>query len=273
MKTRIISGAVIVVVAGVVLGLSTGYPLVVIVALSILSAMGVYEALYSTGIVKNKIITAVAMLLAFILPFVENINSKIIGTETLCVAFAILQFALFLKFHKDISLDGMLGMIILPIAIAYGFSALGSIVLFKINSYKLIFIILVLCWSAVSDTGAYFVGVALGKHKMSPVISPKKSWEGLIGGMVFSVLAVMGVCLLYNNLLDYTVNIVVAMAITPLFVLIGVLGDLTASLIKRKSGIKDFGKLIPGHGGVLDRFDSILMISAALKVLLSYIQL
>lgn len=273
MKTRIISGAVIVVVAGAVLGLSLKFPLVIITSLAILAAMGVYEALHSTGIVKNKIITAVASLFAFILPFVENINLKIINTEIVCVVFAVLQFAVYLKFHKDISLDGMLGMIILPMAIAYGFSALGSIVLFKIDSYKLIFIVLVLCWSAISDTGAYFVGVAFGKHKMSPVISPKKSWEGLIGGMVFSVLAVMGVCLLYNSLIDYTVNIAVAMAITPLFVLIGVLGDLTASLIKRKCGIKDFGKLIPGHGGILDRFDSILMISAVLKVLLNYIQL
>ena len=126
---------------------------------------------------------------------------------------------------------------------------------------SLLYIVLVFCWSAVADTGAYFTGVAIGKHKMAPVISPKKSWEGLIGGIISSLLVVFGVCMLYRYCFDIKVNIVNALIITPIFVLIGVMGDLTASLIKRKCGIKDFGRLIPGHGGVLDRFDSILMIS------------
>ena len=103
---------------------------------------------------------------------------------------------------------------------------------------------------------------------MAPIISPKKSWEGLIGGIISSILVTFGVCLLYQNCFDVKVNILEVLLITPIFVLIGVMGDLTASLIKRKCEIKDFGKLIPGHGGVLDRFDSILMISAAFNVLL-----
>ena len=179
--------------------------------------------------------------------------------------FCLIQFALYLKFHKDIKLEGMLGMIALPIIIAYAFLSFALLVSFQ--SY-LFYVVLVFCWSAVADTGAYFVGVAIGKHKMAPVISPKKSWEGLIGGIVSSLLVTFGVCMLYYHCFDVKVNLLEILLITPIFVLIGVMGDLTASLIKRKCEIKDFGKLIPGHGGVLDRFDSILMISAALNILL-----
>lgn len=278
MKTRIISGAVIVIVVGAVLALSLEYPAILLVACSILSAVAVYEVLYATGIVKNKFITAVAC--AFSILFTGNaLVASVAGAEFIkiwesglfYVVFAFLQFALYLKFHKDIKLEGMFGMVFMPIIISYAFQSLY--LLTTVTNSKLFYIILVLCWSAVSDTGAYFTGVTLGNHKMAPVISPKKSWEGLIGGMVFSLLAVFGVCALYNSALGVKVNTFAAMLITPLFVLIGVLGDLTASLIKRKCGIKDFGKLIPGHGGILDRFDSILMISPAVAALLDSIPL
>ncbi len=277
MKTRIISGAVIVLLSALALGASIEYPVVITVVGGILTAFGVYEALYATGIVKNKVITSTAcvfsafyvckLLLAYLNPVIAV---KISASPVIFVVFSLVQFALYLKFHKNINLSGMLGMIVLPIIIAYGFDSFCSIVR---SSNKLFYVILVLCWSAIADTGAYFTGVAFGKHKMAPVVSPKKSWEGLIGGMAFSLLAVFLVCMLYNNLLDVKVNTALTLMVTPIFVLIGVLGDLTASLIKRKCDIKDFGKLIPGHGGILDRFDSILMISAAFSVLTYYISL
>lgn len=269
MKTRIISGAVIVAISASVLSLSIKHHIVMLVASAVLAAIAVYEALYTTGIAKNKIITTIGVAFAAIWPFALAAGIKINYPNAVVIAFVLLQFALYLKFHKDINLDGMLGMIILPIAISYAFYCLFLSTV-KYNHIPLFLIFLILCWSAIADTGAYFVGVAIGKHKMAPVISPKKSWEGLIGGMAFSLLAVFGVCMLYNNLFETKVNTLLVMIITPIFVLIGVMGDLTASLIKRKCGIKDFGKLIPGHGGVLDRFDSILMISVALDALMYY---
>ena len=278
MKTRIISGAVLVAVLIALLGVSTKYSAVMYVAAGLLSIVAVYEALYATGIVKNKIITAVGciysvffvckMLLVYIDPVIcVKVSANI---SFITVAFALVQFALYLKFHKDINLEGMLGMIILPIFISFGFESLSDLVL---ENQKLIYIVLMFCWSAVADTGAYFVGVAIGKHKMAPVISPKKSWEGLIGGILSSLLVTFIACLIYSNCFDVKVNTLVVLLVTPIFVLIGVMGDLTASLIKRKCGIKDFGKLIPGHGGVLDRFDSMLMISVALISLLKVVSL
>lgn len=280
MKTRIISGAVIVVLSVLVLGASLHFPFVITLASGILAAIAVYEVLYATGIVKNKLITAVGMVFAvfFVLtPLLSNLLPteflkavNITDSALIITVFALVQFALYLKNHKDIELSGMFGMIFLPIIIGYSFLGLENLV---IKGEKLFYIILVLCWSAVADTGAYFVGVAIGKHKMAPVISPKKSFEGLVGGMVSSVVVVFLVCLLYSKVFFVKVNTPVILIITPIFVLIGVMGDLTASLIKRKCAVKDFGKLIPGHGGVLDRFDSILMISAALSTLMPYLSL
>lgn len=274
MKTRIISGAVLVTLLVALLAVSVEYPAVMFIACAILSAIAVCEALYTTGIAKNKAITAVGCVfsvlyilrdvLGGLLPALFLKYANITNTEFLTVLFVLIQFALYLKFHKDIKLHGMLGMIALPIVISYAFFSFATLV---IAGSALLYVVLVFCWSAIADTGAYFVGVAIGKHKMAPVISPKKSWEGLIGGILSSLLVTFGVCMLYQNCFDVKVNTIGILIATPIFVLIGVMGDLTASLIKRKCEIKDFGRLIPGHGGVLDRFDSILMISASFGVL------
>ena len=114
----------------------------------------------------------------------------------------------------------------------------------------------------VSDVCAYFVGVTLGKHKIVPHLSPKKTWEGCIGGAIGCAMVVMiyfGI-LHYAGIGDYTVNTAVFCSLA--FVLgfamsvMSQLGDWLASLIKRMCGIKDYGNLFPGHGGMMDRFDS-----------------
>ena len=112
-----------------------------------------------------------------------------------------------------------------------------------------------------TDTFAYFTGVTLGKHKIVPHISPKKTWEGCIGGAIFCALAV----LIYSCLIIYKLDDI-QMGIIPYGVLmffLGILisimsqlGDWFCSIIKRRTGIKDFGNIFPGHGGMLDRFDS-----------------
>lgn len=117
-------------------------------------------------------------------------------------------------------------------------------------------LVFVLAWS--EDTTAYFVGINLGKHKLCPSISPKKSVEGALGGLMGSIIG--------SLVFGYTASVYYGVDFRPFFyVLLGVLGgsfaqlgDLSASLIKRYAGVKDYGNLIPGHGGILDRFDSIL---------------
>ncbi len=125
------------------------------------------------------------------------------------------------------------------------------------NGIYLVWIIFITSW--VSDTCAYFVGSAIGKHKMTPNLSPKKSWEGAIGGIIGSGIATAGFGLFYIHKLNLSFYYI------PIFALIGCVGafvamcgDLVASAVKRNNNVKDFGNVIPGHGGVLDRFDSVL---------------
>jgi phosphatidate cytidylyltransferase len=105
------------------------------------------------------------------------------------------------------------------------------------------------------DTGAYLSGILLGKHRMAPLISPKKSWEGFFGGMVFAAL----VCIVFSKFTTI-LNITDWIILSFIVVLTGTAGDLFESLIKREAGVKDSGKIMPGHGGILDRFDSLLFI-------------
>jgi phosphatidate cytidylyltransferase len=105
--------------------------------------------------------------------------------------------------------------------------------------------------------GAYFVGVSIGKTKLCPQISPKKTVEGALGGIVSSIIVTAIITLCYG----YFDKILPTLLITIPLCVVGMAGDLFASIIKRKVGIKDYGDLIPGHGGILDRVDSILFIS------------
>lgn len=132
-------------------------------------------------------------------------------------------------------------------------------------------IMLFICLACfMCDTGAYFVGVAIGKHKMIPEVSPNKTWEGSIGGYVTGVVVALIYGLLVCKSLP-TMLIVVASLVLPL---VAQVGDLSFSSIKRRFDIKDFSNLIPGHGGVLDRIDSLvfcLMVFNALMILFGVI--
>jgi phosphatidate cytidylyltransferase len=119
-----------------------------------------------------------------------------------------------------------------------------------------IYTVLAITW--LQDTAAYFVGKAFGRHKMAPVLSPKKSWEGAIGGFVASILT----ALLARLILGLPISPLLAVILGALCAITGPLGDLAESLIKRQVGVKDSGQLIPGHGGILDRADSLMFIVA-----------
>jgi phosphatidate cytidylyltransferase len=136
----------------------------------------------------------------------------------------------------------------------------------KYDDYRLggiwLWFLLVVIW--VTDTAAYFVGRAFGRHKLSPIISPKKTIEGFLGGLVFGTSAAFVFSLLaLQDIAKW--QILVAGFMISLF---GQLGDLVESLLKRRVGIKDSSGIIPGHGGVLDRFDSTLFALPTLYFLL-----
>ena len=133
------------------------------------------------------------------------------------------------------------------------------------------FILLILCFAWGGDTCAYFAGRAFGKHKLCPVVSPKKTVEGAIGGvlgtMVFGVIITLVYSVAANRMEAFTrSNIGVSMYVIIALLgcvaaVLGIYGDLFASVVKRQCGIKDYGTIFPGHGGILDRFDSVMFIA------------
>ena len=118
------------------------------------------------------------------------------------------------------------------------------------------------------DTGAYLIGCAFGKHKLCPLISPKKTVEGMIGGILVAMAGLVAYMLVLNIFFDFKVNYVYALIYGLIGSLGGVFGDLCFSAIKRQAGIKDYSNLIPGHGGMLDRFDSMIVVAPLVEALL-----
>lgn len=139
----------------------------------------------------------------------------------------------------------------------FGFLYVGMLLglICEIRDYALSFAWLPFIFAFVSDTGAYFVGSKLGKHKLTPELSPKKTVEGALGGVLSVAVVTVIYSLICTDTLKYAVILVLCGVVGAV---LSQIGDLAASSIKRYVGIKDYGKIMPGHGGVLDRFDSVL---------------
>lgn len=161
--------------------------------------------------------------------------------------------------------------------IVIGFYALTDLRMMYRNGAGLILSLLISIWA--SDSGAYFAGKTIGGPKMAPAISPNKTWAGLFGGMLSSALALF----LYgqylgpelnelSGMLDYsaleTLSIPAILVLGASLTIVGQIGDLLISYFKRKVGVKDTGRLIPGHGGILDRIDSLLLAGPVFLIVL-----
>jgi phosphatidate cytidylyltransferase len=121
----------------------------------------------------------------------------------------------------------------------------------------------------VTDVFAYFSGMLFGKHKLIPAVSPKKTVEGAIGGAVFCVAFFIAGGALLNRFTQYDINLVVLAIAGLISAFVSMIGDLSMSVIKRTYGVKDYGTIFPGHGGVLDRFDSILAVAVVMALFLA----
>lgn len=149
---------------------------------------------------------------------------------------------------------------------AYGYSETGTLLSHSFGDFSPgpVLALIILLW--VNDTGAYLVGITAGKHPLFKRVSPKKSWEGFFGGLVFTLLASL-VLPSFFGITGKAGWLFVALAV----VVGGTFGDLVESMIKRNAGVKDSGKMIPGHGGFLDRFDSILFAWPLMFLILSFL--
>lgn len=133
----------------------------------------------------------------------------------------------------------------------------------------LVWLIFIGAWG--SDTCAYCAGLLFGKHKVAPLLSPKKTWEGCIGGVIGASLLAVLYGFAMNGIFSQSISLMLYALIGACASVISQVGDLAASALKRNNEIKDYGKLIPGHGGVLDRFDSILFVAPVVYYLAVYV--
>ncbi len=147
--------------------------------------------------------------------------------------------------------------------VALPFSGLNFILFFPSYRPLILLAVFVIIW--INDTGAYITGVSIGKHRLFERISPKKSWEGFIGGAVFA----LGAAYVFSLIIP-DISLINWFIFAEIIVIAGTFGDLIESLLKRSVGVKDSGNFIPGHGGLLDRFDSILL---AAPMIFIYLQL
>lgn len=271
MKTRILSAIVALAYFAIVLSLINVAPIVLVISISILSALAIWEILNETKLVENKVLTIGCCAFAFLVPICYEVL-YILTFIFFNVVFALYLIIVSISMHSKTKPQ--------ELAISYAFTTIISfaftslMILIKSSSYGLWYLLLVCCFAWGSDTGAYFTGVFLGKHKLAPTISPKKTIEGAVGGLV--------ICTILSLLIGIIFNVTVKSAnfdllklgiITPFFSVLGIIGDLFASYIKRSCNIKDYGKIMPGHGGVLDRFDSLLLISPIFWLLIQIMPL
>ncbi len=257
MKTRIITAVICTLVFLPFLIFSDTIAFSMILAFA--SALGIYEMMRCIG-EKSLWVLIPACFIGAMLPICAKLYSdeqsffNFAHKILVVFVFYLAVIAVFSKGKKDISTMAMI-----YVTVGFIVNGFSSIVLLREYPFGQYIYLLVFICPWITDIFAYFTGYFFGKHKLIPDVSPKKTVEGAIGGIVFCTLALV----LYGFVMTVVVDGIKANYLA--FVCVGIVlsvvsqcGDLVFSLIKRKYGIKDYGKLMPGHGGILDRFDSVI---------------
>ena len=264
MKTRIIAAAVLI---PILLVLVLAAPkMISAVIFAVLLAIGSYELLYRTHLVKHPRLVIYSSVMAFAVVMWSHAGAVHAWLLIGLLLYTLILFAELMMDHVKVRIEMIALCYLSGAVVPFLLSALIRILGMTTGRYV---ILIPFAVAFLSDGGAYFAGLKFGKHKLAPVVSPNKTIEGALGGLI----AAMAGMLIYALVLDlafaqFRVNYGIAILYGLVGSLAGVFGDLCFSIIKRQTGIKDYGNLIPGHGGVLDRFDSMMMVAPLMEALL-----
>lgn len=244
-------------------------PLVGII-IGLVSAFMVVEYLYARRLLSCIPLAAICIIYALIMPiFVTKGSASYIITYL----FLMCAFIVSLIYYKKLHFMNLAYALFGTSLITFGMSAVPIACISNGVSVSFFFVLIVLLpWMA--DGGGYFIGSYFGKHKLCPNISPKKTIEGVLGGLVFCVASALLMGLVFQFLVlgdNVRVNFVALIIIALFDSALSILGDLSFSLIKRNLNIKDYGSVFPGHGGMLDRCDSIIFTAPLVVVLSQFI--
>lgn len=266
-KTRLLSGIVLIIIL-LALGIVGGD--VLLAGLGVISIVGVHELYRVCKIEKSGLgfagyLVVIAYYFSLKLTRLELGSNVFLFAMVLMIGVMAVYVFTFPKYQAQQAMAAYFGVFYVAVM-------LSCVYLTRMlpNGRYLIWLIFLCSWGC--DTCAYCVGMLIGKHKMAPVLSPKKSIEGAVGGVIGAALltAVYGV--IFQKAMNISqVQIFLMAAISAVGALISMVGDLAASAVKRNYEIKDYGTLIPGHGGILDRFDSVIFTAPIIYFLAFYL--
>lgn len=233
--------------------------------LSVMVVLAVEELLKNTGLVDNIHLLGGAVVTAIYVVWWCFYGMYYPYALVLLIAFVVMCFAQLLRSHGQLPLQQVAMTMVAGLLIPFLLSALVRI---RIMEHGVYFIAAPFVMAFLPDTGAYLIGCAFGKHKLCPTISPKKTVEGLFGGFLGGVVGMIAYGLVLQHFFGFAVNYLFAVIYGVLGAGFATFGDLMFSVIKRQTGIKDYGTLLPGHGGILDRFDSVTLVAPLAEALL-----
>ncbi len=268
MAKRILSAAVGISLVLLVIFFGTMYPVFIDIFVAVVCAAAVGEFIHAIGFLKEYRLSVPSILFALCNTLLMTFGVSLI----VWYVYTTVMLCVMIFYHEKISFRDVSDTYGMTIIISFALSAIVSMKNFD-AAHSVFYFVLVLAMPWLADAGAYFAGSFFGKHKLCPKISPKKTVEGVIGGTVVCV----GMCCLLVYIFSafiykdiQSVNYVNLIIISFVGSLISVIGDLSFSLVKRAYNIKDYGNIIPGHGGILDRFDSVILVAPFLLISLSY---
>ena len=263
MKQRLVSAAVLLPILGLVIWVLP--KIIASILLGVMSAIAAYELLFGTGLVRHTRLVAYCMAAAFLISIWSHFGMHQGWGMLGLLIFLCALFGEMMHNHVKVRFEKLCLCIMGGLLIPYLLTSLVRILGTYMGRHT---IIIPFILAFLPDSGAYFAGRYFGRRKLAPVISPNKTVEGAVGA---ALTAIVGM-LLYSVIMDLAFAKEVDYAIALLYGVLGaaadVFGDLMFSAIKRQTGIKDYGNLIPGHGGILDRFDSMLLVGPLTEILL-----
>ena len=263
-KTRLLSGIVLVAVA---LALIITGGNVLLAGLTIISLIGIFE-LYRVFQIEKTLagmvgyIAVIVYYANLLLDFIPDMMIFVLGVLLVFMEAYLFSFP---KYKADQIFAGFFGVFYVAVMLSCVYQTREL----TAGAY-IVWLIFLCSWGC--DTCAYCVGVLIGKHKMAPKLSPKKSVEGAVGGVLGAALLTVIYGFVFQEQMNLSTEYIFVLAgISAVGALISMVGDLAASAIKRNYDIKDYGKLIPGHGGILDRFDSVIFTAPIIYYLALYL--
>lgn len=254
MKTRLITAGVAVVVALTLIILGSFFSIVVTISLSLVSVILCGEYLSAKKLNKDLKLFIGSLVFAFLIPMLSFTQARYIPLFLYIFGMCVMSVV----FHQKIATEDVMFSLVGVTMISVSLSVL-NILVWTDPKHAAFWIVFCLGVPWIADSAAYFAGNYLGKHKLCPGISPHKTVEGAIGGILGGTLAALLFGAVFKLIYgEVTIYYGVLLLIGFLNSVISIFGDLTFSIIKRSCKIKDFGTIMPGHGGLLDRFDSVI---------------